>query len=179
MSYDRVMPKFERECVGEVSYGPSHKIICSVVHYRNHKNQLKWYGDLRLYTYSAKKFKFYASPKGITFTQEIALKLNNVVAAMTEENPTAPELNQSMIDRFQRYPNLWVGIGLVKLDGNVKIDIREWIEVERTGYAGYTTKGIRFPYVLRHDLSNMLLTCYNKMYDLGQSVINKTLDKKE
>jgi len=169
------MPKFEREVIGSVLYGPSHRIQCCVVHYRNHKNQLKWYGDLRFYTYSVKKVKFYASPKGITFTQEISKGLVNVVNALPDEMPILKEGEQTIIEKFQRYPTLWVAIGLVNIAGETKIDIREWIKVDNRGYEGFTTKGIRFSYDRRFELSTMLMGAFNKMYDMEQKM--KGLDK--
>jgi hypothetical protein len=177
MKFERIMPKFEMEKIGAITYGPSHKLMATVVHYRNTVNQLRWYGDIRMYGYSAKKSNFYASKKGITFTQEICLKLNNTLVKYPDEMPIIKTGDQIITEKFQRYPNLWVAIGLVNTDNTTRIDIREWIKTERTGYEGYTSKGIRIPYESRFELSNMLMTMYNKMYDLEQEQKLKSLDK--
>lgn len=171
--YDRIPPKFDSQSVGMVSYGPSHKIITHIVKYRTHHNQLRWFGDIRMHMYSATKKNFYASKKGITFNQEITLGLMNSLIGLPDDVPDIKPGVQTEIKRFQRYPEIFVVLSVVNIDNDIKIDIREWVVNGKNGYTGFSTKGIRFSYNLKNDISGALMVMHNKMIDLEKDILTK------
>lgn len=165
-TYNRIMPKFNSEICGTISYGPTNTITCSVVTYRNHKNQFKFYGDLRLNSYSVKKHCYYATPKGITLPHNVMKELIPVLSLLPTEHEEIEKDTQKMYCKIQKYPNLWICASLAFYENDYKIDIREYIVDAQKGYEGFTTKGIRIDYSLKDQLVNMMMVASNKMCDL-------------
>lgn len=166
MGYPRIPQRFTVEILSSIQYGPSHKIAGSVVTYRTFNNQLRWYADFRLNSYDAKKNKYYASFKGITLNEDIALKLYEELLKLPEEMPILNDGEVRNLGRFKKYANTSVNLSLVNYDNTTKIDIREWTDSEINGYKGPTKKGVRFEYSMREFLIGGLILMINRMKDI-------------
>lgn len=160
--------KFEHTPIGAISYGPSHKLVCSFVRYRTSDNRMKYYCDLRMNSYNVKKNTYSNSKKGITIPPKCLLAVINAVTTIPAEPPTdLPPTGNRVIAQVQKNKVVKICISLTGIEGEPKLDIRENVEDVVHAFSGLTYKGVRIGYHMIGQVTNMLQNCYNLFLDAG------------
>ena len=157
-------PIYNKTNVYEIQYGPAHKIICTVVKYRDNRTQLKWHVDLRLYHWNATKRHYMATPKGVTFSQKVCLEMQNAMLKLPEDVSDLKEKEHRIFAKIQEHQTVWMCIGAVRYEQEYRLDLREWLIDVHKGYEGFTVKGLRMDYVLKDQVFNMLSAATNLMF---------------
>lgn len=166
---DKINPKFEASECGTISFGPTSRFMCNLVKYRDEHNRLKYYCDLRIYSYSADSNRFMPSRKGITLSSKLVLAIHNWLVNLGDPPPNPVEDGNVEQCRFEKYRNTQVVCSFVKGKDGPSIDIREFNSQEGSNHYGYQSKGCRFSFHSKDDVDNMLMTCYNAMIDLDNA----------
>jgi hypothetical protein len=160
--------KFEHTPIGAISYGPSHRLVCSFVKYRTSANQIKYYCDLRMNSYNAKQNKYSNSKKGITIPPRCLLDVINLVNSIPLEPPTdLPPTGNRIIGEVVKNKVVSISVSLTGIEGTPKLDIRENVQDVIHDFRGLTYKGVRIGFDMIGQVSNMLQNCYNLILDTG------------
>jgi hypothetical protein len=153
--------QYEDNVIGKISLGPAASQVITLTKHRDYNGRLVVNCDLRLYKFSAKKRKFYATKAGTSIPMHMLLPIIKKIEALPVDEPKITEMTELL--RIPKSKMFDIVLSLANHDGELKIDIREWCNISANDYVGFTQKGVRFFYGIRGDLANLLTEAYEDM----------------
>ena len=152
MKIERV--KYQTEEVGMIKRGPTRSVKFNVVSYRDEEQKIHKHLDIRMYSYTVKTARYYASSKGITLPLGLCKHLFNYIGNLPTDMEYPEERTE--IKRWPKNNEEDVVLQVNKYQNHKNIDIRTWVKKSANNYVGFSFKGVAFSMDLRDDFLKLL-----------------------